>query len=80
VRFLGTFLINPVAVPPNVIQFMVRQLALYDINTLERYLERTDTKWGGGPRIRAKIGHRPLQAHAHRFLDTVGPCPAPVAT
>ena len=37
VRFLGTFLENPLDVPPAVVSFMARQLAIADYSTLPRY-------------------------------------------
>jgi len=62
VRFLGTFLSNPLAVPPSVLQYLVRQLAIGDSHDLGRYLERDNTKWEHARAIRDHYGY-------HEFLD-----------
>src|SRR5687767_3229990 len=62
VRFLGVFLPNPLEVPPGVIQFMAHQLAIPDTTTLNRYLERDDTKWEHAQEIRQHYGY-------HDFTD-----------
>ena len=43
VRFLGTFLSNPIAVPPGVISYVAQQLDITKTACLSRYLERKQT-------------------------------------
>jgi len=44
VRFLGTFLANPVDVPPNVIAYIGQQIDISETDCLPRYLERKQTR------------------------------------
>src|SRR5260370_26223964 len=43
VRFLGTFLANPIDVPPGAVAFVATQLDITDLSCLPRYLERETT-------------------------------------
>jgi len=43
VRFLGTFLANPIDVPPGAVAFVAAQLGITDLSCLPRYLERETT-------------------------------------
>lgn len=45
VRFLGTFLENPIDVPPGAIAHVATQLKILDTKCLPRYLERSVTHW-----------------------------------
>lgn len=40
VRFLGTFLSNPLDVPDVVVSYLAKQLEISDLSCLPRYLER----------------------------------------
>ena len=42
VRFLGTFLINPIDVPVGVIDYLASQLKIEDVSCLEKYLLRSN--------------------------------------
>ncbi|GAA5531410.1 Tn3 family transposase [Herpetosiphon gulosus] len=67
VRFLGTFLANPIAVPPIVIDFMARQLAIATTYTLDRYLEREDTKWEHAREICQDYGYHDFHDQPWHF-------------
>ena len=43
VRFLGTFLANPIDVPPGAVEFIAAQLSIADLSCLSRYMERETT-------------------------------------
>jgi TnpA family transposase len=62
VRFLGTFLANPLDVPLGVIQVVARQLAIHDTRDLGCYLERENTRWVHARTIRQHYGY-------HDFTD-----------
>jgi hypothetical protein len=44
VRYLGTFLPNPIHVPPGVIAYVGRQLEIPDTSSLPEYMEREATR------------------------------------
>jgi hypothetical protein len=56
VRYLGTFLDNPLAVPPSVMQTLARQLPIADLNGLPAYLEG-ERRWDHVASIRAYYGY-----------------------
>ncbi len=58
VRFLGTFLINPLDVPPGAVAHVARQLRIVDASCLARYLERPTTHWEHAMEIRRRYGYR----------------------
>ena len=70
VRFLGTFLVNPIEVPPNVIDYLAQQLKIADTSSLPAYLEREETRWGHADLIQRHYGYQDFSAQpAHwRFL------------
>ena len=43
VRFLGTFLTNPIEVPSDVVVYIAQQLSITDVSCLPTYLERSPT-------------------------------------
>ena len=57
-RFLGTFLENPIDVPPGVITHVATQLGISDIECLPRYLERSVTHWEHQSEIQQRYGYR----------------------
>lgn len=58
VRFLGTFLSNPIEVPGIVIGHVARQLGIVDVACLSRYLEREQTRHAHRAEIRAAYGYQ----------------------
>ncbi len=58
VRFLGTFLANPIDVPSNVVLFMAQQLGIRDISCLPVYLERAPTHREHAGIIQRTYGYR----------------------
>jgi TnpA family transposase len=58
VRFLGTFLNNPLDLPTNVINYLAPQLNITDINCLDHYLERGNTQWEHTEIIKEYYGYR----------------------
>lgn len=58
VRFLGTFLANPIEVPANVVDHVVRQLGIADVSCLSRYLDREPTRHAHRAEIREVYGYR----------------------
>jgi hypothetical protein len=61
VRFLGTFLPNPTAVPDNVVTYVANQLGLEDPDCLSQYASR-DTHWDHASQIQQAYGY-------HDFYD-----------
>ncbi|MEL6940368.1 MAG: Tn3 family transposase [Cyanobacteria bacterium J06598_1] len=70
VRFLGTFLANPIEVPPNVIDYLAQQLEVASTSSLPAYLEREETRWGHAALIECHYGYQDFSAQpAHwRFV------------
>lgn len=58
VRFLGTFLPNPVEVPTVVVGHVARQLGIADASCLSRYMEREPTRHEHRAEIRNHYGYR----------------------
>jgi TnpA family transposase len=56
VRYLGTFLDNPLAVPPSVMQTLARQLSIADLNGLQAYVDG-ERRWDHVASIRAYYGY-----------------------
>lgn len=57
VRFLGTFLPDPTAIPAVVVAHVATQLGIADIAGLPRYLEREQTRHAHRAEIRAAYGY-----------------------
>ena len=57
VRFLGTFLANPVEVPTEVKKYLAQQLDLSDISELKNYMERKATRLSHTKEIREFFGY-----------------------
>lgn len=57
VRFLGTFLEDPLAVPDAVLRCLARQLDIADLNGLEAY-RAGEQRWDHAAEIRVRYGYR----------------------
>jgi TnpA family transposase len=60
VRFLGTFLPDPTAVPETVVTYVAQQLGISDASGLTRYDTR-DTHWDHAAEIQQAYGYREFQ-------------------
>ena len=58
VRFLGTFLIDPIDVPQEVINYLASQLEIKDVTCLPQYLLRSNTRWEHTLTIKKHYGYR----------------------
>lgn len=70
VRFLGTFLDNPIDVPSGVIAHLATQLQISNPACLPSYLERSNTHWDHAQEIRQHEGYREFsdQPEHWRFI------------
>lgn len=57
VRFLGTFLINPIDVPQGVVRYLASQLEIADVDCLPNYLSRPTTHWVHAQAIKKHYGY-----------------------
>lgn len=57
VRFLGTFLNNPLDVPTNVVNYLASQLKITESNCLSQYLNRIRTHWEHIEEIKYHYGY-----------------------
>lgn len=57
VRFLGTFLANPIDVPSEVKYFLAQQLRIYDLSILPMYLDRKATRLNHTKEIKRYFGY-----------------------
>ncbi|WP_135230823.1 DUF4158 domain-containing protein [Deinococcus fonticola] len=71
-KFLGTFLSDPLAVPDSVIRTLAVQLQLPRSIQLHRYLDRRETRFNHQTEIRKMLGYKDFDAvevlHLMRFL------------
>ena len=58
VRFLGTFLADPLDVPVEVVAYLAEQLGIADASCLDRYTERRSTRFEHVEEIKAAYGLR----------------------
>ncbi len=65
VRFLGTFLADPTAVPASVVAYLARQVGITDLFCLARYLDRPPTHREHAGEIQRRFGY-------HDFTDQPG--------
>ena len=70
VRFLGTFLANPIEVPPNVVDYLAQQLDISDVNSLPLYVERSPTHREHAGLIQRHYGYQDfsVQPEHWRFI------------
>ncbi|MGB3613020.1 MAG: Tn3 family transposase, partial [Elainellaceae cyanobacterium] len=84
VRFLGTFLANPIEVPPNVVDYLAQQLEVASTSSLPAYLEREETRWGHADLIQHRYGYQDFSTqpehwqfirwlYARAWVGTEGP-------
>lgn len=62
VRFLGTFLSDPLDVPTAVVDYVAVQLDIADASCIKRYAERAKTPWDHQQEIRAVYGYTDFAA------------------
>lgn len=67
VRFLGTFLHNPLDVPANVINYLAFQLNITDTNCLDHYLERSNTQWQHTEIIKQYYGYQDFNSQPQHW-------------
>ena len=58
VRFLGTFLVNPIDVPQGAVDYLASQLEIADVKCLLSYLSRPTTHWVHAQAIKKHYGYR----------------------
>jgi TnpA family transposase len=67
VRYLGTFLSNPINVPPGVIAYVGRQLEIPDTSSLPEYMEREATRLEHTAEIRSIYAYEDFNDPPWRF-------------
>lgn len=67
VRFLGTFLTNPIDVPPVVVADLAAQLDITNKNCLPRYLERPTTHWEHAQAIKLHYAYRDFSEQPYHW-------------
>jgi len=67
VRFLGTFLANPIDVPPGAVAHLGRQLRIADLTCLARYLDRPATHRDHAGEIQRRYGYRDFSDQPEHF-------------
>ena len=58
VRYLGTFLADPLDVPAVVVDYLAMQLKVADASSVKGYAERQSTQWEHAAEIRQAYGYR----------------------
>ncbi|MEZ5045234.1 MAG: DUF4158 domain-containing protein [Saprospiraceae bacterium] len=66
-RFLGTFLANPVDAPSNVLAYLARQLKIADPTCISQYMERDTTHWEHSEEIQKRLGYQDFHSHPSYF-------------
>jgi TnpA family transposase len=66
-RFLGTFLTNPMESPTGVIKYLAAQLGITDISCLSRYIERPTTHREHAGEIQKLYGYRDFTDQPEHF-------------
>ncbi len=67
VRFLGTFLSNPIDVPSGVISYLANQLEIADIDCLTSYSKRVRTHWEHIEEIKHDYGYRDFRSQPEHW-------------
>lgn len=63
VRYMGLFLVDPLAVPWSVVEHLAEQLGIGDPSCVKRYAERRMTPYEHAWEISKKYGYRPFEDH-----------------
>lgn len=66
-RFLGTFLTNPIDVPTPVLVYLARQLKIPDPACIAQYMERQTTHWEHANEIQKRLGYKDFHSHPGYF-------------
>lgn len=66
-RFLGTFLTDPVDVPSEVLVYVARQLKIADLSCVKKYMDREQTHWEHADEIKTELGYKDFHAHPNYF-------------
>ena len=72
VRFLGTFLANPIDIPSNCVAYVAAQLGDIYPEQLPRYLERRTTRFEHAREIKDFYGYHDFSDQPHNFRLCVG--------
>jgi TnpA family transposase len=67
VRFLGTFLINPIDVPLSVVAYLALQLDISSPDCLPRYLARPTTHWEHAQLIKQLYGYQDFSSQPYQW-------------
>ena len=67
VRFLGTFLSQPLAVPPAVVDYLAQQLNITDVSRLSAYAERPQTHREHAGVIQRHYGYRDFSSQPEHW-------------
>jgi len=67
VRFLGTFLENPIDVPENVVKYVAAQLNIVKIHRLSKYLKRARTHWEHIEEIKKHYGYKDFNSQPEHW-------------
>ncbi len=67
VRFLSTFLQDPTDVPKSVVEYVARQLGIFDVSCLPRYLDRRVTRHEHAAEIRKTYGYFDFTSQPKHF-------------
>ncbi len=67
VRYLGTFLSNPISAPPGVIAYVGQQLEIKDTSALPKYIEREATRLEHTAEIRPVYAYQDFNHPSWRF-------------
>jgi TnpA family transposase len=66
-RFLGTFLEDPLDVPPGAVAYLATQLGIGDPSCLAQYLDRPTTRWEHAAEIKRTAGYRDFSDQPEHF-------------
>jgi TnpA family transposase len=67
VRFLGTFLNDPIDVPSGIVTYLARQLEIVDVGCLAEYSQRPTTQWEHADEIQHRYGYTDFSAQPGHF-------------
>jgi TnpA family transposase len=67
VRFLGTFLVQPIEVPENIVAFLAKELNIRDTSSLHRYMDRRTTRHEHANNIKELYGYKDFNHQPGHF-------------